>query len=543
MKKLLLTGAILSLPAIMSAQSAIDAYSMSQNDLRGTARFMSMAGAFTALGGDISTLNQNPGGIGIYRSSDIGVTLDLDMQKSSSTTSEYITDMKQTKFNCNNFGYIGAVTTGSDLMPYFNWGVSYSRTASFDRRYSGTFGQLGTSLTNLVADYTNRDLANGDYTLNEISGTNAYNDTWAPWTSILMYQGYGINPTQNGSNKLTGLFNEGVTYGSGYFDVEEKGGIDEYSLNLGGNFVNSVYWGIGFGITDIDFKQYSWYGESFDDADISFGNAYTSGEADMELSNFKHIYGNGFNFKAGLIFKPVNEFRIGLAIHTPTYYNLTYEGQGAVNYRYYSDLYEDNRAASGNVATPYDDFDFKLRTPWRFMAGVAGVVGGQAILSVDYEYRAYSDMKVQDWYGEDYRDVNDDVKTYNQATNTLRIGAEYRFSPYVSLRAGYSYETSPVKATLLDEPNYEAEYVYTSGPDDTETNPAYTLDRSTQYITAGLGYRYQRFYADLAYVRRYRQSDYHAFTNYNDSEGLMIAPSAKLSDHNNSLVLTLGFRF
>ncbi len=64
----------------VSAQSAIDAYSLSQGDLRGTARFMSMAGAFGALGGDLSTLNQNPAGIGVYRSSEIGVTVDFDMQ-------------------------------------------------------------------------------------------------------------------------------------------------------------------------------------------------------------------------------------------------------------------------------------------------------------------------------------------------------------------------------------------------------------------------------------------------------------------------------
>ena len=50
-----------------NAQSAFDLYSISQTDLKGTARFMSMAGAFGALGGDLSTLNQNPGGIGIYR--------------------------------------------------------------------------------------------------------------------------------------------------------------------------------------------------------------------------------------------------------------------------------------------------------------------------------------------------------------------------------------------------------------------------------------------------------------------------------------------
>ena len=61
--------------ASAGAQGALDLYTISQTDLRGSARFMSMAGAFGALGADLSTLNQNPGGIGVYRSSEVGMTM------------------------------------------------------------------------------------------------------------------------------------------------------------------------------------------------------------------------------------------------------------------------------------------------------------------------------------------------------------------------------------------------------------------------------------------------------------------------------------
>ena len=58
MKKILFAIAALSLPMLVSAQSAVDANLFAQPDLRGTARFVSMGGAFGALGGDLSTLNQ-----------------------------------------------------------------------------------------------------------------------------------------------------------------------------------------------------------------------------------------------------------------------------------------------------------------------------------------------------------------------------------------------------------------------------------------------------------------------------------------------------
>ena len=565
MNKQQLLALALSLPACAFAQTAVDAYSASQLDLRGSARFMSMGGAFTALGGDISTLNQNPGGIGVYRSSDISLTLDLEPQSTKSTVGTLTDKNSQTKFGVNNFGYIGTVNTGNETMPFFNWGVSYSKIASFDRRYGGRLGQIGTSYTNMVADYTTYD----GYTQGDLINDNPYFDSSAPWSSILMFDGFGINPTAPGANSYAGLFNYGNTTGEGWYNIEEKGHVDEYSLNFGGNVMNILYWGIGFGITDIDFKQYAYYGESFTDLNVprfipdavnpdggSYG--YYPGNADQAepntgdygLTNYKHIWGSGFNFKAGVIIKPVNEFRLGLAVHTPTYYNLSYEGNATMAFGYDSPLYnqnEVNKFNNGQTSTEWSDFDWKLQTPWRFMVGAAGVLGGKAIISADYEYRAYGDMKVKDWNGYNYDAYNNDVKTFYKGVNILRLGAEYRVTPAFSIRAGYSYESSPVQKQLLDPSNdSEVLYVPTSGADDTETQPSFNLDRTTNYITCGIGYRYKYFYADLAYVYRHRESDYQAFTNYEElmNPGTIVyAPKAKVTDSNSQIVLTLGVRF
>ena len=53
--------------SMLFSQGVVDALKYSQQDIRGTARYMGMAGAFGALGGDITTLSQNPAGIGVYR--------------------------------------------------------------------------------------------------------------------------------------------------------------------------------------------------------------------------------------------------------------------------------------------------------------------------------------------------------------------------------------------------------------------------------------------------------------------------------------------
>ena len=521
-----------------------------------------------------SNPKQNPGGIGVYRSSDLSATLDITRHSSDFNSVGGSTSHSFTRAACNNFGYIGTVNLGSNsVMPFFNWGASYSRVASFDRRYRGSLGNIGSSYSNFVADIANRgNGTNGGYRPNELLQTqdyNPYQDSYTPWSSILAFNSYLINPVSPGANMYTGLMaydSQGnpVSPALADVDIQEKGYIDEYSINFGGNISNTVYWGIGFGITDLDYKSESYYSESLDNANVpdEAGTSYVrGGSADFTLGNYKHIWGSGFNFKAGVIIKPINEFRIGIAIHTPTYYNLSYEGSASLGYLYQSDTYplenpenpgSKRKVYSGSEITDdgyLDNFDWQCRTPWRLMVGVAGVIGGRAILSADYEYRATNDIKVLDYDGNEWSDVTSDVKTYYKSTNILRLGAEYRLTPQFSLRAGYMYETSPVQTDVMrgynETPNgVEATYMYTSGPDDTETLPSYTLDKQTQYFTCGLGYRYKNFYADAAYVHRHRSGKFSAFSNYNDIDGYFNeAPTAKVTDDNNSFVLTVGFRF
>ncbi|MCM1077506.1 MAG: outer membrane protein transport protein [Bacteroides sp.] len=559
MNKTLLAGMLAALPGLMVAQTAIDAYSISQNDFRGSARFMSMGGAFTALGGDISTLNQNPAGIGVYRSSDISATLDINMQSAKFKAAGLSNTVNQTKVACNNFGYVGSINLGSNsVMPFFNWGVSYSRVASFDRHFSGSLGNIGTSYTNLVADYTSADgYSPSDLWSDDYKNYNPYLDSSAPWSSILTYGAYGINPVSVGSSSYIGLYDEGKSTADAYVNIEEKGHVDEYAIDFGGNISDVVYWGIGFGITDIDYRTRAYYDESISNANVAGPDAtqdpsYVNGTASLGMTNYKHIWGSGFNFKAGVIFKPINEFRLGLSIHTPTYYNLSYEGSAYMDYAYQSPTYN-GQSLSGTAVTDegyLDEFDWKCRTPWRLMVGAAGVIGGRAIISADYEYRAANDIKVQDFDGNDYVNENEDVKTYYKAQNIMRLGLEYRVTPQFSVRAGYVYESSPVTSEAMDgysvTPNgAQATYVYTSGPGATETLPSYTLDKTTQYITCGLGYRYKNFYADAAYVHRTRKSKFSAFTDYNENStgDLILAPTGTVSDNNNSIVLTVGFRF
>lgn len=348
-------------------------------------------------------------------------------------------------------------------------------------------------------------------------------------------------PVTDGGYMLQGLYGPGTT-GNAYYEVDETGHADEYNIAFGGNFANKLYWGLDFGILDLDYRSYQAYEESLanpyimlDDKDLIYtdiDNLNTN--AEWGLYNYLHSEGTGVNFKLGLIWKPTQTLRIGAAFHTPTYYDMrdTYYVSAALDgYQDGNKLYSADKGSNDgyNYSSTYT-----LSTPWRFMGSVAGVIGTQGILSFDYEYVANQTMRIGDDRGHNYSDVTYNVKNYFKPSHIFRLGAEYRVNPNWSLRAGYSYKTTQVKKGV-DEYDYN---IATVG-----TNPAYQYDNAVHNITCGVGYRYKSFYGDLAYVHKIRESVYNAFSPINDQFGYEPNISADVKDNNNRVSLTLGMRF
>ncbi len=560
MKKLLLSfSLVVASNALLQAQSAIDAFRFSAPDMKGTARFMSMGGAFGAVGGDLSTLSQNPAGIGIYRSHELGFTLNLDCQSATSDAEGFKSSVNQTKFLLNNIGGVATLRLNSATIPNLNFGFTYNKAASFNRRYRGSFQSLSNSMSNYMAGIANSEgVTVGDVVTT--SSFNPYNPNdggyQAPWLTILGFDSYLITPTGNvDAPDWKGLWGSGTT-GRAAFDVEEKGHVDEYNISIGGNISNLVYWGMDFGIIDLDYSLNSIWGESLNNAFVDDNNqGFARSSANWNLRNLYHASGNGFNYKLGVIVKPIQELRFGFAFHTPTWYSIDETYYASTNYAYDPSLtHIRGTGAQTNRGVP-GSYSYNFRTPWKLIASVAGVIGSKFIISADYEWAAYNKMKFSEQsnndyfydgpyyapasmatralpYYDPYELTNKDINSYYQTTHTIRIGAEYRITPQFSVRAGYSHVMSPVR---LNAKENKME-IYTSG-----TNPSYTFNNSTDYITAGLGYKIKKFYIDLAYVYKHLSSDFHAYSP--DPLSDISSPEAKLSLNDSQIVLSAGIRF
>lgn len=493
------------------------------------------------MGGDITTLSQNPAGIGVYRNSDVAATIDFSNQVSTvNTAGEKYTDNKF-KFACNNFGLVWTVRFNQEALRNVNFGFAYNKQKSFDRSYKTSYSGItgASSLSGYIAQMSNGYTTN-DLDYNDNSSYDPYNSN--PWLNVLGYKSYLIN--SKGNDTWNSIVGTGST-ATGDLFVREKGSIDEYNFNIGGNIYDVFYWGLGITVTDFSYDLQSGYGENFTNGympndDGTVGTANTNGWYLMQ--NLLHTNGSGVKFNVGAIMRVTNSFRLGLAFHTPNYYKMTdtYAASVAYNFDRSGTSYNDR------AETPSGSYSYEFRSPWRVIASAAYVFGKGGILSFDYEYTANDDMTFDDPYSIDmFYKTNQEIPQIVSPMHTFKVGGEFRISPQFSARLGYAYQTSPVKSTYRS-----GHEIPTAG-----TVTSFTLDRATNYFTVGLGYRFSNIYADIAYVHRYRSSELFPFSpipdpdavlnpNEMDTPSLLISPQiSTLTDHNNSFVLTMGVKF
>ena len=501
------------------AQTVYDGASITDKDLNGTARFVSMGGAMNALGGDISTMGTNPAGIGIYRSNDVMVSFGLSNYKTKSDTWDGSYDVSKTRGDFNNIGLVYTTKIGNNTtLRYLNFGFNYHRAKSFysNQRFSGNLGT--TSQTYQMASQA-EGISNW--------GNAPFDDNNVGWLSAFGYEGYVIDPVGDRDNTYVGMYDDGY----GKLNVSERGGLDQFDFNMSMNFNDRVYLGLTVGVYDLNYKKYTYYEEAYT-------GDYT-GEG-YDLQGWNRIVGAGVDLKLGAIIRPFADspFRVGLAIHTPTFYELDYKTSGYMTSTVYDSTDDDlkdyavdsrDKISSGGEMVR----SFQFRTPWLFNVSVGSTIGTNFAFDAEYEYQDYSTMKFYDVDG--YADTfsfENSTREMLKGVSTFRIGAEYKPIPQFAIRAGYNYRSAVFEENAYkDLPYYSIE---------TDTDYANTQQRHT--ATFGLGYRGSSFYADLAFKYDVMKADMYPFVNIEDNT---LYPGTATGITNNRLqaLLTVGVRF
>jgi hypothetical protein len=518
---------ILSLP--LSAQSEVDALRFSREDLHGTARAMAMGGAFGALGGDLTGVNINPAGIAVYRSSEVVGTLNLSLERS--TEAGYNADKSQ--FGMDNLGFVGYFPLRNDIMPHINFGFSFNKLKSFDKDISALGNSSSTLIDYIYSDYqyslNSGAINNPDDLLIVDGGFDPFLDQ--PWLSVLGRNSFLIHPNSNNTALIP--MNVGNNTAVNEIVLNERGYIDNYDFTVGTTINNVLNLGFSLTIKDISYSMTSDYLEDFTET-----NGYT-------LSNKLTTSGAGVSAKFGAIYRPMNELRLGLAYHTPTYYALT-ETFWVELADEMSDFAPDYLGYEPGVTTSNEDGlgfinDYDLRTPGKFVVSAATVLGNRFIASVDYELVDYSKMKLSTPSNtidatDPYEYDNEYISTDFRNASTIKIGTEYRFTPKFYGRLGYAWMQNP----------YQTEFKKAGNSAVAGSNLIFRMEGDTNYFTGGLGYRFnQNFFLDLAIVYKTQTDDLYPFPNVyaENIEDDIFANPFELKNSSYRGLITLGYKF
>ncbi len=528
------------------AQGEADAYRLSQTELTGTARFVSMGGAFGALGGDISVMSYNPAGLAIYRSSEVLTSLNLNFTDTKTSWSGSNHDQSKTRFNFSNIGYVGYFPTGNESgLKGWNIGFAYKRVKDFHRNYFMSSQNLQNRQS--LSDYMAVDANLNGYTGKDL-GITASHDPWRGynWMSTLGYNAGIIQADEKDHEVKNKLFNP---YGKWQGDdwslynvqlatlkMQERGAIDDYDFSMAFNFSDQIFIGATVTLTDLYYKMFSGYYENF-------GKTLTSAphESDFYLDNTLRTTGTGYSFNLGVLVRPTDFLRLGLAYNSPIWYNMTDRYHARAGAR----VYTDDLSYDKNKETPNGITEYKMRSPDRWIFSAAGIIGQSGLISFDYELTNYKNTKLnpRDGHNYDYAFENRHIKDDFGISHTFKIGAEYKVTPQFSIRAGTMWQTSSVKSHMA---NGKSE-VFASG-----TRPNYTLTKGiNSNYTFGLGYRFTpNFYMDLACVYNTYKDELYPFSSifYENKETKQIEKPiqsypGELKTNRTSVYLTFGYKF
>jgi hypothetical protein len=472
------------------AQNEIDALRYSMIHFGGTARYQGMAGAFGALGADLSVMATNPAGLARYTKSEFSFTPGYYDVGSETTYEGNLLSDRKGNLNISNIGIVGAHRfTDND---HTNWksmqiGMSYNRLANFHNNITINGDNPNNTLLDIFAA--------------EAAGIHPDDiETNSPFSAAGAYMTWLISPDDStGSSYFHEIPVGGVNQTKTLF---RSGSMGETDISFSGNYNDKLYIGATIGVPNIRYSELATHKETVLD------------DSTLALDNFEYIEdlstrGAGINFKLGVLILPLDWMRIGLAVHSPTYLSLTDRWSTQTNSQFDDGTSYDFNSVNGR-------FNYNLRTPSRYIGSLAFVIMKKALISADYEMVDYASARL----GPENRDPassytfsSENIEIQEQYTlaSNLRVGTEVKIKPF-SVRAGYAYYGSPYKSGL------------------TESDPT-----KTSY-SFGLGMREKGYFIDLAYTLTKWSEDYYLYDP-------VLVNAATVNNTSSNVTVTVGFRY
>lgn len=497
-RTLFFLGAALMTLSPAMAQDIYKMETLSSEDLNGTARFVGMGGSMGSLGADISTMSTNPAGIALFRRSDVSMTGGFHTQANAVD----FMSLGKTRASFDQIGFVYACPIDDDVK-FINFGFNYHKRRNF-KQYLGldniATGGLSQSWQMMDLAYVNDgwlDLSNNDD---------------RDYTTPLTLKGYDtqlIAPVYDAQGRITDY--EPSNAQSYNYHRAQWGGIQQYDFNMSINWNDQIYGGLTIGAYNVNMHSALGYTEALIDP---------AGGAPQNYNMYQEeqLSGAGFDVKLGFIFRPIEDspFRFGVAVHSPIFFDLHSDQYLHLDSPYAQ--FDDNGNVISQRSTSSIDpgrNEYKIHTPWRFNLSMGTTIGRSFAINAEYEYADFSAAQVRygggydywydDWGSEKDQALSREAKRWLKPVSTIKVGAELKLCPELSLRAGYNYVTAPMKTdAYLNHFTASPEYYYSCNTD-------YVNLSDINRFSLGLGLRLGKFYVDAAYLYQQQTATVYPF--------------------------------
>jgi hypothetical protein len=496
------------------AQEPADALRFSWTVPSGTARQQAIGGAMTSLGGDLTATFINPAGLGFYKTGDLAFSPIYKFKKNKANYFNRTETEKDGNFTLGTSGFVFGTGRVGRSIENVSYSIAYNRTADFNDKilYRGANNQSSYS-QKFIEEIRNGNIKDPNSVANDF-----------PFGSSLAFNTYWIDTIAGGSSgnyqfqsRAASLASTGLLQEN---SIVNSGGISEFAVGAAVNIKNKLMLGGSLGIPLLNFERDAVFTEA--DATENTANRFNYATVTENLTT----KGVGLNLKAGLIFKPQEFWRIGLAFHTPTVYNLTdrYETSIRTDTEGYQGVQTQNSTFLTNGEP--SEFKYMLITPYRVLGSISyvlreiqDVTKQRGFLTADVEYVNYkaSSFELDDEVDND-PSTGDYLKSLNRAIDNaykgafnFKLGGELKFTTIMA-RAGAAYYGNPYKNVNGEKGN--------------KLN-----------LSGGLGYRNKGMFLDLTYVHAMNKDVHFPYRLQNTPY-----TGANIKTTTGNVLVTIGFK-
>jgi hypothetical protein len=447
------------------AQNDEDALRYSRGEINGTARFRAMGGAMGALGADMSCMNNNPAGIGVYRKSDLSVTFGLNYVGAKSIYNDSTVRDSRGGFALPNFGIAGAGVDRptADKKHYYrtNLALSLNRLSSFRNNITIGGNSKGSTmgLAFSAAAQGKKPEKLDDY-----------------YEFYPFY--YDLIDTINNDSTL---YQSAIPQGANNrqeMGIIESGGVSEFALTGGYTYDDRIYWGYTIGVPYVKFTRNSLYTES------CLEKQYATPNTPYKISSFTYeefltTKGIGINLKLGLIYRFSEKFRAGIAYHSPTAFSLkdTYNTGFGITYKGSLSFYDSTKTGR---------FSYSLFSPEKIQLSASVLLQKAMAINFDFETMNYGTMRLKS-RPDYFVTVDKYIRQHYKRAFNFKMGFEYNVKPVI-VRAGFSSYGSP-----------EGKFLIGKGV--------------RNFFSAGAGYKWKNNFVDFSYSFGRRSDNYYMYNS------------------------------